>query len=345
MLNETLIKNLKEMNKNAGVRMGYHDGQPLLLVASKFFDHDIIWLVCSDDLDDAESPEIKFAMEVTNEALIKLLSSMNPKAEVRMGSYDGPPVLFAVSCVDDDSVVWLECEDNIDLGEELSARYANAVEEQMDELDFFMDLLEIGITVDTVRKYMDDEHADHMQEFCKEHGLLDEEPVSRVDAIKAYKKRKDEEDARKEKEKMDRIEALKYEIHKLQPRIAELINVANACMENGIEINSFGKTSSPHEGKATFVTNSISHRVGFAWDGNPREYRDGLRKVEMMGINAGGVCGCWDFRTNGKNTISVNESNLKRCEEPKIEHMEQFLRGFDEFEERFYDYVDSIVKN
>lgn len=40
------------------------------------------------------------------------------------------------------------------------------------ELDFYTDLLETGITVDMVRKYMNDETADHMRDFCKEHGLL-----------------------------------------------------------------------------------------------------------------------------------------------------------------------------
>ena len=30
---------------------------------------------------------------------------------------------------------------------------------------------ETGITVEMVRKYMDDETANHMQEYCEEHGL------------------------------------------------------------------------------------------------------------------------------------------------------------------------------
>ena len=50
-------------------------------------------------------------------------------------------------------------------------KYEKASEEQWDELDFYMDLLEIGITVDMVRKYMSDNHADIMEKFCEEHGL------------------------------------------------------------------------------------------------------------------------------------------------------------------------------
>lgn len=43
--------------------------------------------------------------------------------------------------------------------------------QRLDELDVYMDMLEIGIGVDMVRKYMGDELADHMEKFCKEHGL------------------------------------------------------------------------------------------------------------------------------------------------------------------------------
>lgn len=33
-------------------------------------------------------------------------------------------------------------------------------------------MLESGINVDMVRKYMGDETADHMQDYCEDHGLL-----------------------------------------------------------------------------------------------------------------------------------------------------------------------------
>lgn len=61
---------------------------------------------------------------------------------------------------------------DIDLKEKLKSKYEKATEEQTDELDFYMDLLEIGITVDLIRKYLDAEHATAMESFCKEHGLI-----------------------------------------------------------------------------------------------------------------------------------------------------------------------------
>ena len=104
--------------------------------------------------------------------LIERLSKMNLEAEVKLNEYGGDTVLFVNARANDNNTVWLDGEHDIDMGSEISARYEYALEEQIDELDFYMDLLEIGITVDMVRKYMDDEHANHMKEFCEEHGLL-----------------------------------------------------------------------------------------------------------------------------------------------------------------------------
>lgn len=104
--------------------------------------------------------------------MIKKLSKMNPEAEVRLNEYNGETALFINARTNDQNIVWLDGEDDIDLGEEISARYKKASEEQWDELDFYMDLLEIGITGDMVRKYMSDEHADIMERFCEEHGLI-----------------------------------------------------------------------------------------------------------------------------------------------------------------------------
>lgn len=104
--------------------------------------------------------------------LIKKLEEMNPEAEVKLNYHDGDTLLFVMESDDIENIVWLEGEDNIDLGCELEARFEYALEDWDSELDFYMDLLERGIDVDKVREYMDDETADHMKEFCEEHGLI-----------------------------------------------------------------------------------------------------------------------------------------------------------------------------
>lgn len=105
-------------------------------------------------------------------SLIKRLENVNPEAEIRLNDYNGDSVLFVNERMNDPNVVWLDGENDIDLGEEISSRYEKATDEQEDELDFYMELLEIGITVDMVRKYMGDDRADVMQEFCEDHGLI-----------------------------------------------------------------------------------------------------------------------------------------------------------------------------
>lgn len=41
-----------------------------------------------------------------------------------------------------------------------------------DELDVYSEMLETGIDIKMVRKYLGDDAADHMKDFCKEHGLI-----------------------------------------------------------------------------------------------------------------------------------------------------------------------------
>lgn len=54
----------------------------------------------------------------------------------------------------------------------LEKLFEYATEKQMDELDFYMEILEHGYTEAHVHKYIGKEAAIHMREFCEEHGLL-----------------------------------------------------------------------------------------------------------------------------------------------------------------------------
>ena len=109
---------------------------------------------------------------MTVERLIKELSRYNPKARVRLHGEEGEELLFVRSLVKDGDNVWVEGESENDIEEEIIARFKSAVEEGIDETDVYADMLEIGIDVDMVRRNMYDETADHMEKYCKEHGLL-----------------------------------------------------------------------------------------------------------------------------------------------------------------------------
>lgn len=83
----------------------------------------------------------------------------------------GDPVLFVVSRVNDNDSIVLEDENVNDLSSELEARFATAVEEQWDELYFFMDLLDTGFTLADINKYCPEKY-EYSKKFMEEHGLI-----------------------------------------------------------------------------------------------------------------------------------------------------------------------------
>lgn len=71
-----------------------------------------------------------------------------------------------------DTIIVLETENDNDMREEIQARFDAALEDGKDELDVYSEMLETGIDIKMVRKYLGDDVADHMKDFCKEHGLI-----------------------------------------------------------------------------------------------------------------------------------------------------------------------------
>lgn len=108
---------------------------------------------------------------MTVERLIKQLENYNLKAEVRLNDCRGTTALFSVALADNDDIVWIEGKDDIDLGEEISARFERENEIQMDELDFFIDLLDMGITLKDIELYCPDKY-EYSKTFMEDHGLI-----------------------------------------------------------------------------------------------------------------------------------------------------------------------------
>lgn len=88
-----------------------------------------------------------------------------------MSGKGGFPVLFVIASKGIDPV-WLECESDTDMSDEIQSRFDDAIENGTDELDVYMEMLEAGINVSMVRKYMGNSVADTMQNFCEKHGLI-----------------------------------------------------------------------------------------------------------------------------------------------------------------------------
>lgn len=108
---------------------------------------------------------------MTVERLIKQLKNYNPKAEVRLNDCRGTIALFALATKNNDDVVWIEGKDDIDLGEEIFARFEKASEDQIDEMDFFMDLIDMGITLEDIKKYYPEVY-EYSKKFMEDHGLI-----------------------------------------------------------------------------------------------------------------------------------------------------------------------------
>lgn len=84
----------------------------------------------------------------------------------------GNPILFVNAAQGEPDSIWLQTEQDVDMKEELRARFEHAVEDQVDETEFYQELLNTGITPYVVRKYLGEKTANHINCYCKNHGLL-----------------------------------------------------------------------------------------------------------------------------------------------------------------------------
>lgn len=110
---------------------------------------------------------------MTVERMIKELQKCDPNAEVKMHHHAGNNALFVVSFVNIRGVVVIEDKSDNDLRAELLARWERASENNFDtdELDFFMDLIETGFTLNDIKENIP-EHYKYAEKFMREHGLI-----------------------------------------------------------------------------------------------------------------------------------------------------------------------------
>ncbi len=91
-------------------------------------------------------------------------------------------VLFVCKPLDE-SRIWLESESDNDMEEELNSMFSYFTDEGLDETNAYDEMLEAGINVKMVRRYLGDEQAEHMEEYCMEHGLLDDEVIEETSKV------------------------------------------------------------------------------------------------------------------------------------------------------------------
>ena len=159
--------------------------------------------------------------------------------------------------------------------------------------------------------------------------------LERLNKISAKAQQIAEEENNEQLKKLEAIEYCKNAIKALAPRLTELMQIGDALIKNGI---SFGKRTGYYE---EFITNGLSHRLGFYF-----KYSKDNSPLIGIGIKGGGCCGR-NLAVNEKGDMVVkidpNYHSYKYsgfndyCNKCK-----QFLKDFDSFEKRVYEYVDNL---
>jgi len=161
----------------------------------------------------------------------------------------------------------------------------------------------------------------------------------RLDALRNYKENEELLTRAAEEQKQIKVNSLISEIKALKPRIDDLIATGNACVQNNIPLRGQGFGMVESYDTHQFFTNSWSHLVGFVNDSGIK-----VSHIEFLGINGGGACGPYNFRTDGESVFSISEKYPRDIITPSIADMEKFLNMFDQFESSFYSYVDKTIE-
>lgn len=240
--------------------------------------------------------------------------------------------------------------------EQLKEKYQIPIRDEISEKHLAVESVSVDLTVqelDMIKSALDvmgDQMADREgyssgEEYwdLKEKLSSHKKDVSidnpRLDALRIYKENEKLLNRVAEEKKQNQVQSLVSQIKALKPRINELIATGNACIQSDIPLTgqAFGMRESYDTNQ--FFTNSWSHLVGFVGNPNVKPC-----VIEYLGINGGGACGAYDFRTDGARVFSVNENNPLDITSPSAGHMERFLKTFDTFEAAFYAYVDRTIE-
>lgn len=104
-------------------------------------------------------------------------------------------------------------------------------------------------------------------------------------------------------------------------RVKYLLDLANECIANGIEIGQILHSEGPND----FLTDSWAHRLGFYLQGG---------EVVAIGKEGGGAC---HFH------VAITDVETFVDGEDGFDTLKSILNNFDSFEKRFLDYIDSLA--
>lgn len=138
-----------------------------------------------------------------------------------------------------------------------------------------------------------------------------------------------QKEARKAEEERRRHTAIINAVKKLAPRIADMLDIAQHLYRKGIPI---GKERTLHGMRHSdeFVSSWWSHNLGFCYDRSRKPYEE---YPIWFGFINGGAC--------GEDLCVDKDGNIVKGRAKDMD-MQRMLEQFDEFERKFYDYVESL---
>lgn len=171
--------------------------------------------------------------------------------------------------------------------------------------------------------------------------------MDRVEMINKYSQRKKNIATRN-----SYVDSFKYgtavqTIACMAEKIAEVIKVGRACLDNGMCINGYERVNGYEDEKRNFYTDGIHHKVGFYGGKTVHGIVGEPISIEGVGIKNGGANGNTDLFVDIYGDVyAVNHDNGELCDIEKlnIECIHRFIQEFDGFEKRFYEYVDSVCE-
>ena len=170
----------------------------------------------------------------------------------------------------------------------------------------------------------------------------------RLDNISNWRSREDQRLVDEANAKQSKIGQMISQVRALRPRIQEILETANAASEAGIPLGGSRGFYSEGTDPDYFEAEGIYHRVGVYPDwrlgGGPRS--NGRNHYTYMGIENGGANGKYNFITDGDLVCGRYEEKPYNnvSDYPDFEYdLNKFLKGFDDFESRFYKYIDDLT--
>ena len=163
--------------------------------------------------------------------------------------------------------------------------------------------------------------------------------------IISHKIKKEEEKLQKEIAYQNRLEECISEIKDLKPRIQNIIDIGNYCIENGISLNKIGTYNKCKYEEDAFETDGIYHQLGFYrnhYQGHPF-YQ--CSHYDYIGYDMGGACGTVNFITNGDIVAGTPDHDgfeIKGINPPLLKHCEKFLKEFPVFEKVFFEFIENL---